>query len=61
MGFGRTYLERQKNLDLAAFDRMRILTTEIKRLLGEERSVEVCLGPDTILKEEQLQRILQWV
>jgi len=61
VGFGRTYLERQKNLDLAAFDRMRILTTEIKRLLGEERSVEVCLGPDTILKEEQLQRILQWV
>jgi hypothetical protein len=60
-GFCRSTIERQKNLDLAAFDRMRILTTEIKRLLGEKRTVEVHLAPQFTLKEEQLRRILKWV
>jgi DNA polymerase-3 subunit epsilon len=59
--FDTSTLERQKNLDLAAFDRMRILTTEVKRLLSENRAVEVLLGPGITLRAEQLKRILEWV
>jgi len=60
-GFAKPHRERQKNMDLRAFDRMRVLTTELKRLSAEKRGLEVCFGPQIILKDEQLQRILKWV
>ncbi|MFC2165817.1 GIY-YIG nuclease family protein, partial [Acidobacteriota bacterium] len=60
-GFDKTNFERQEKLDLPAFDRMRILTTEMKRLLEEQRGLEVRLGPQITFKKEQLERILKWV
>lgn len=60
-GFDKSNFERQTNMDLPSYDRMRILTTEMKRLLDEKRGIEVCFGPKITLKEEQLQRILKWV
>ena len=53
--------ERQKNFDLFTYDRMRILTTEIKRILEDNRNVTLYLGPNLNLKNEQLRKVLKWV
>jgi hypothetical protein len=37
------------------------VTTEIRRLLEENRRVEVHLAPGVVLKTDQLKRILRWV
>jgi DNA polymerase-3 subunit epsilon len=60
-GWRKTREEKQKNFDLFTYDRMRIVNTEIRRLLKEDRSVELCLGPDFRLDSERLRKILQWV
>jgi DNA polymerase-3 subunit epsilon len=57
----KSLFERQKNFDLFAYDRMRITTTEIRRLIQEDRTVELCLHADVYLRNEQLKKILQWV
>jgi hypothetical protein len=60
-GHADPFSDRRKNFDISTFDRMRVVTTEIRRLLGENRIVEVHLGPDVVLKTGQLKRILKWV
>jgi DNA polymerase-3 subunit epsilon len=60
-GHRKSLLERQKNFDILVFDRMRITTTEIRRLIQEERCVELSLHPDACLRKEQLERMLLWV
>jgi DNA polymerase-3 subunit epsilon len=60
-GHKRSLLDRQKNFDLLVLDRMRVATTEIRRLIQEERRVELWLHPDVHLRNEQLQRMFQWL
>jgi hypothetical protein len=60
-GHDRSFLERQKNFDLLVYDRMRVATTEIRRLIQEGNGVELCLHPDVCLRNEQLIKMLQWV
>ncbi len=60
-GYQRSTLLRQQSFDVATYDRMRVATTEIRRLLSEERNVELSLRPDTVLKNKSLRRFLQWV
>jgi DNA polymerase-3 subunit epsilon len=60
-GHTKSLIERQKNFDIFVFDRMRITTTEIRRLIQEERRIELWLHPDICLQNEQLKRMLQWV
>jgi DNA polymerase-3 subunit epsilon len=60
-GHKKSLLERQKNLDLLVYDRMRVVTTEIRRLIQEEYVVELHLHPDVCLRNEQLKKMLQWV
>jgi hypothetical protein len=43
------------------YDRLRVLTTELRRLLSENRSVELSLRPTVILRNEELKKALQWV
>ncbi|MCJ7582967.1 MAG: GIY-YIG nuclease family protein [Candidatus Aminicenantes bacterium] len=54
-------LEKQNNFDIFTYDRMRILTAEIRRILEEKRTVQIQLGPKLLLKSEQLIEILKWV
>ncbi len=60
-GHKKSLVERQKNFDLLVYDRMRVATTEIRRLIQEERTVDLYLHPDVCLRNEQLKRMLQWV
>jgi DNA polymerase-3 subunit epsilon len=60
-GHKKPLVERQKNFDLLVYDRMRVATTEIRRLLQEGRRIELWLHPDVFLRNEQLKRMLQWL
>ena len=60
-GHKKTLLNRQKNFDIAAYDRMRIVTTEMRRIVQEGRDVELCFHPGIILRNAELEKILPWV
>ena len=56
----RSVRARQRGLDAAAHDRLRVLNTEIRRLVGARRSPELRLGPDIVLEAKKLGRGLRW-
>ena len=60
-GHGRRWREKQGVLDLQAYDRLRVLTTELRRLIAEERLVCVRLGKKVHLMAGQVERLLRWV
>ena len=57
----RSLNERQAGFDIATYDRMRVVTTEIRRLLEEGRAVELCLHPDVLLTNASLKKMLTWL
>ena len=60
-GFSKPFQERKKYIDLMTYDRLRVVTTELRRLVSEGRTIELCLGPKTILRREELEKALRWV
>jgi len=62
-GYLRPFPVRQRNFDLITYDRMRVLTTELRRLISYEinRNIELCLSPTAVLRYQQLHNVLQWV
>ncbi|UCE40654.1 MAG: GIY-YIG nuclease family protein [Candidatus Aminicenantes bacterium] len=60
-GHKKTLLQRQSYFDIATYDRMRIVTTEMRRIIQEGRNIELKLHPGNTLNKEQLQKILKWV
>ena len=60
-GCKRSLVERQRSFDLMTFDRMRVVTTEIRKLLNENGEVAVRLGPAHILDRTNLAGVLEWV
>ena len=60
-GFGRPFQRRQNELNLVAYDRLRVLTTELRRLSSEKRHIRLRLGPNVILGKDELKRALRWV
>jgi DNA polymerase-3 subunit epsilon len=60
-GFRKPIVERQACFDLAAYDRLSILTTELKRLSGSGRRIELRLGKRSVLTESELERVLSWL
>ena len=59
--FDRPFHRRQTHVSLITYDRMRVLTTELRRLVSEDRRVDLRLGPAVILKNDELKRALRWV
>jgi DNA polymerase-3 subunit epsilon len=59
--FDRSFHGRQKHLSLMTYDRLRVLTTELRRLISEDRPVELSLRPTVTLGNEQLEQALRWV
>ena len=57
----RPFHRRQTHLSLIAYDRLRVLTTELRRLFSEKRLIEMRLGPTVTLRNEELKRALRWV
>jgi DNA polymerase-3 subunit epsilon len=60
-GRGRRFRERQEGFDPAAYDRMRVLTTELRRLVAEGRDVAVLAGRGSVLGRGSLAKALRWV
>ena len=52
---------RKQYLDLATYDRLRVITTEIRRLVSENREVFLRLGENRLLGSESLRRKLRWL
>jgi DNA polymerase-3 subunit epsilon len=59
--FDRSFHRRQKHLNLMTYDRLRVLTTELRRLTSENRPVELRLGPTVTLGNKELKKALRWV
>jgi DNA polymerase-3 subunit epsilon len=57
-GFRRSRAERHASFTIARFDRLRVLTTELKRLVAMGHAVCVRLAPRATLSGERLARIL---
>jgi DNA polymerase-3 subunit epsilon len=60
-GHKKSLLERLQNFDVATYDRMRIVTTEMRRIIQEGRNLELCFYPGISLKTTQLKEMLKWV
>jgi DNA polymerase III epsilon subunit-like protein len=60
-GHEKSLLQRQANFDIATYDRMRIVTTEIRRILQEGRDIELSFHRKHTLDKDQLEKILKWV
>jgi DNA polymerase-3 subunit epsilon len=58
---GRPLHRRQKQLDLATYDRLRVLTTELRRLMAEDRRMKLRLGPTVTMGNNELKKALRWV
>jgi DNA polymerase-3 subunit epsilon len=60
-GYIKRIPERQKTFNVTRYERLRIVTTELRRLVGEGRKIELRLNPTSILSGRQLAKLLPWV
>jgi DNA polymerase-3 subunit epsilon len=60
-GYGRSFIERQECFDLPTVDRMRVATSEIRRIVNQGREVRLRLTPDAMLNRDRLTRVLKWI
>ena len=60
-GHARPTRERHANFTIAKLDRLRVLTTELKRLVSEQHPAALRLGPHTTLSGPRLARVLEWL
>lgn len=56
-----SWADRKSLIDLETYDRLRVLTTEIRRLLWEERFTCIRLNKRALLYPEQIRRLLNWL
>jgi len=59
--YRRSVRERQQCFDIAAYDRLRVLTTEMRRLVSEERDIGLVLTPTLTIGCKSLATLLVWV
>jgi len=60
-GFAKSFRTRQKNINLITYDRLRVVTTELRRLVSEGRDIELRLGRKVTLNRREVIRALRWV
>ena len=60
-GAKNAWLLRKQAFDLMTYDRLRILTTELRRLVADNREIELRVGPRVVLNRNRLARLLFWV
>lgn len=60
-GASLAFRDRQANLNLRTYDRLRVLTTEIRRLITEQRPLCIRIRKTVCLHESQLEALLKWV
>jgi DNA polymerase-3 subunit epsilon len=60
-GCGKSFRARQKNINLVTYDRLRVLTTELRRIVSDGRVIELRLSPKVTLNRREVIRVLRWV
>jgi hypothetical protein len=60
-GYTKRIPERQQIFDVATYERLRVVTTELRRLVGKRRKIELRLNPTAVLSGRQLTKLLPWV
>jgi hypothetical protein len=60
-GYRRPVVERREAFTVASFDRLRVLTTELKRVIAAGAPVALRLGIGPALDESRLASALWWV
>jgi hypothetical protein len=60
-GYRRSFAERRRRIDLAAYDRLSALTREMRRLVKEGRFLALHLGRGVRLDSRKLARLLPWI
>ena len=60
-GYRRLVAARREAFTLSSFDRLRVLTTELKRLIAAGAPVALRLGAGPALDQSQLVSALWWV
>ena len=60
-GYRRPVAARREAFTLASFDRLRVLSTELKRLIAAGAPVALRLGVGSALDESRLASALWWV
>jgi hypothetical protein len=60
-GHGRPAAERREAFTLGSFDRLRVVTTELKRLIAAGAPVALRLGVGPALDQSRLASALWWV
>jgi DNA polymerase-3 subunit epsilon len=60
-GYANSFRTRQNNVDLITYDRLRVVTTELRRFISEGRNIELRLGPKVTLGRQELIKALRWV
>lgn len=58
---GRRHINGTAGMDLLTYDRLRVLTTELRRLLSENRFQTIRLSPKVYLHSQQLEILLNWI
>ena len=58
-GRRRPLAERRRNFDIATFDRLRVLTTELRRSVHAGGDAQIRLARGTVLQGERLKRVLR--
>jgi len=53
--------QRRICFDGATYTRLRVLTTELRRLVSEDRRIRLCLRPGVVLDEGVLARLFFWI
>jgi DNA polymerase-3 subunit epsilon len=60
-GYRRPVMARRELFTVASFDRLRVLTTELKRLVTDEAPVALRFGTGPALRDARLATALRWV
>jgi DNA polymerase-3 subunit epsilon len=60
-GHTKKIADRQKIFDVTTYERLRVVTTELRRLVCDDRNIELRLNPKAMLSNHQLARLLPWV
>lgn len=60
-GYSRPFVEKQRSFDIMTYDRMRVMTTGLRRLTSTRRWVQIRLTPAILFGGEKLNSLLSWV
>ncbi len=60
-GYASSFMERQRSFDLMTADRMRVVTTEVRKAVASGRKVKLCVRPGLVLTNDKLMQMFRWV